>query len=134
MTIGGRNVPDKSGACGDGQRNSGSHVFLISLYSSTPAYVQYMSINSSRRKDFSTVAFDVHAGRSAIYDHRRALKASRLSLLNASRYSVAPRDVSFLPLLLHLFSPPPSPPLSLFAFHVPSFVPVVRTCIAHTHT
>lgn len=98
-------MSDKSGACDeDGQRNSGSHVFLISLYSSTPAYVQYMSINSSRRKDFSIVAFDVHAGRSAIYDHRRVLKASRLSLLNVSRYSVAPRDVSFLPLLLHLFS------------------------------
>lgn len=67
---------------------------------------------------------DVHAGRSAIYDHRRALKASRLSLLNASR-SVAPWEDVSLPFLY---------PLSLFTFHVPSFVPVVRTCIARIHT
>lgn len=131
MTIGVRNVSDKSGACGDGQRNSGSHVFLISLCSSTPAYVQYMSINSSRRKDFSIVAFDVHAGRSAIYDHRRALKASRLSLLNASRYSVAPRDVSFLPLLLHLFSLSP-PPLSLCLSR--SFFCTCRSYVHCTYT
>lgn len=133
MTIGGRNVSDKSGACGDGQRNSGSHVFLISLYSSTPAYVQYMSINSSRRKDFSIVAFDVHAGRSAIYDHRRALKASRLSLLNASRYSVAPRDVSFLPLLLHLFSLPLPPPLSLPFTFLLLYLSFVRALHIHIH-
>lgn len=112
--------------------NSGSHVFLISLYSSTPAYVQYMSINSSRRKDFSIVAFDVHAGRSAIYDHRRALKASRLSLLNASRYSAAPRDVSFLPLLLHLFSPPPLS-LSLPFTFLLLYLSFVRALRIHIH-
>lgn len=48
--------------------------------------------------------FDVHAGRSAIYDHRRALKASRLNLLNASRYNVALRDISFFHLLFLCFS------------------------------
>lgn len=62
----------------------------------------------------------VHAGQSVIYDHRRALKASRLSLLNASCVTLLLGTSLFYP----FFVP------SLFTSYVPLLVHVVRC----THT
>lgn len=107
--------------CAMWKRNSKSCLALVVYTYVRPSstFAEKISVSSLH------VGVHVHAGQSVIYDHRRALKASRLSLLNACCYSVC----SSGRLLFY-----PSFALSLFTFYVPPPVHVVRCMCTHVNS
>lgn len=103
-------------------RNSKSCLALVVVHTRAPAYIRPSSAFAEK---ISVSSFHVGVyGQSVIYDHRRALKASRLSLLNV-RYSVC----SSGRLLFYPFFA-----LSLFTFYVPPPIHVVRCMRTHVNS
>lgn len=105
--------------CAVGKRNSTSCLALFVYVRSSSVFAEKISVSS-----LHVDMHHVHAGQSVIYDHRRALKASRLSLLNAS-YSVC----SSGRLLIYPFFA-----LSLFISYVTLLVHVVRYTCTHVNS